>query len=161
MAEGKYPNLQIGELFGFTHSSVSRRVTIIRTKMALEQNFHRRVKGIKSQIKPWPHFLWYPESSGSRSRMRYWKWRPVTAGASQVAPSILWMHWRIRWSSRSFLRFVKTTFPETHPIQIGINLPAASCGELSPLYFASLLKWLENQGQIYVWLLLKFWKSQT
>ena len=56
MAEGKYANLQIGELFGLTHSSVSRRVTIIRKKMALEQNFHRRAKAIKSQIKPWPHF---------------------------------------------------------------------------------------------------------
>jgi hypothetical protein len=30
--EGKYTNLQIGELFGLTHSSVSRRVTIIRGK---------------------------------------------------------------------------------------------------------------------------------
>ena len=30
--EGKYTNLQIGELFGLTHSSVSRRVTIIRKK---------------------------------------------------------------------------------------------------------------------------------
>ena len=56
MAEGKYANLQIGELFGLTHSSVSRRVTIIRKKMALEQNFHRRAKTIKSHIKPWPHF---------------------------------------------------------------------------------------------------------
>jgi hypothetical protein len=52
MAEGKYANLQIGELFGLTHSSVSRTVTIIRKKMALEQNFHRRAKAIKSQIKP-------------------------------------------------------------------------------------------------------------
>ena len=25
------------------------------------------------------------------------KWKPVTAGAYQVAPSILWMHLRIRW----------------------------------------------------------------
>ena len=42
--EGKYTNLQIGELFGLTHSSVSRRVTIIRKKVALEQNFLRQKK---------------------------------------------------------------------------------------------------------------------
>jgi hypothetical protein len=47
-----YTNLQIGDLFGLTHSSVSRRVTIIRKKMALEQNFQRQVEAIKSQIKP-------------------------------------------------------------------------------------------------------------
>jgi hypothetical protein len=50
--EGKYTNQQIGELFGLTHSSVSRRVTIIRNKMALEQNFQSQVEAIKSQIKP-------------------------------------------------------------------------------------------------------------
>jgi len=36
---GKYTNLQNVDLFGSTHSSVNRRVTIIRKKMALEQNF--------------------------------------------------------------------------------------------------------------------------
>jgi putative transposase len=50
--EGKFTNLQIGELFGLTHSSVSRRVTIIRKKMALEQNFQKQVQAFKSQIKP-------------------------------------------------------------------------------------------------------------
>ena len=50
--EGQYTNLQIGDLFGLTHSSVSRRVAIIRKKMALEQNFERQIKTIKSQIKP-------------------------------------------------------------------------------------------------------------
>jgi REP element-mobilizing transposase RayT len=50
--QGQYTNLQIGDLFDLTHSSVSRRVTIIRKKMELEQNFHRQVKAIKSQIKP-------------------------------------------------------------------------------------------------------------
>jgi REP element-mobilizing transposase RayT len=50
--EGMYTNLQIGNLFGLTHSSVSRRVTIIREKMALEQNFQSHVEAIKSQIKP-------------------------------------------------------------------------------------------------------------
>ena len=41
-----------GDLFGLTHSSVSRRVTIIRKKMALEQNFQSQIEAIKSQIKP-------------------------------------------------------------------------------------------------------------
>ncbi len=50
--EGKYTNLQIGELFGLTHSSVSRRVTIIRKKITLEQNFQSQIESIKSQIKP-------------------------------------------------------------------------------------------------------------
>ena len=50
--ESNYTNLQIGELFGLTHSSVSRRVTIIRKKVALEQNFLRQIETIKSQIKP-------------------------------------------------------------------------------------------------------------
>ncbi len=50
--EGKYTNIQIGNLLGLTHSAVSRRVTIIRKKMAQERNFQRRVKALKSQIKP-------------------------------------------------------------------------------------------------------------
>lgn len=50
--QGQYTNLQIGELFSLTHSSVSRRVTIIRKKIALEQNFHKHIEAIKSQIKP-------------------------------------------------------------------------------------------------------------
>jgi len=50
--EGKYTNLQIGNLFGLTHLSVSRRVTIIREKMALEHNFQSHIEAIKSQIKP-------------------------------------------------------------------------------------------------------------
>ena len=54
--EGMYTNLQIGDLLGLTHSSLSRRMPIIRQKMALEQNFQRRVEAIKSQIKPWPHY---------------------------------------------------------------------------------------------------------
>ncbi len=50
--EGKYTNIQIGVLLGLTHSAVSRRVAITRKKMALQQNFARQVKAIKSQIKP-------------------------------------------------------------------------------------------------------------
>jgi predicted HTH transcriptional regulator len=50
--EGKYTNQQIGELFGLTHSAVSRRVTIIRKRMAMEQNFQSKLDAIKSQIKP-------------------------------------------------------------------------------------------------------------
>jgi DNA-binding MarR family transcriptional regulator len=50
--EGSYRNLKIGELFGLTHSSVSRRVKIIRKKMALERNFQCQIEAIKSQIKP-------------------------------------------------------------------------------------------------------------
>ena len=55
--EGKYTNIQIGVLLGLTHSAVSRRIAITRKKMALEQDFERQIKAIKSQIKPWPHFL--------------------------------------------------------------------------------------------------------
>ncbi len=50
--EGKYTNVQIGDLFGLTYSSVSRRVTIIRKRMQLEQDFQSQVETIKSQIKP-------------------------------------------------------------------------------------------------------------
>jgi putative transposase len=50
--EGKYTNLQIGALLGLTHSAVSRRVAINRRKIAQEQNFKKRLKAIKSQIKP-------------------------------------------------------------------------------------------------------------
>jgi hypothetical protein len=37
--EGKYTDLQMGDKFSLTHSSVSRRVIIIRKKMALEKIF--------------------------------------------------------------------------------------------------------------------------
>ncbi|CAB1074900.1 hypothetical protein D1AOALGA4SA_2720 [Olavius algarvensis Delta 1 endosymbiont] len=45
-------DLQIGDLFGLTLSSVSRRVTIIRKRMVLEQNLQRQIETFKSQIKP-------------------------------------------------------------------------------------------------------------
>ena len=61
--QGKYTNLQIGELFGLTYSSVSRRVTIIREKMALEKNFQSQVVSFKSQIKPWPHYFYTKEET--------------------------------------------------------------------------------------------------
>jgi len=50
--DGMYTNIQIGDLFGLTHSSVSRRVTIIRKKLTMEPNFQRRINTLKSQIKP-------------------------------------------------------------------------------------------------------------
>lgn len=52
--EGKFTNLQIGDLFGLTHSAVSRRVAIIRKKMAREQKqkIEKQVEAIKSLIKP-------------------------------------------------------------------------------------------------------------
>ena len=51
--EGNYSNSQIGDLFGLTHSAVSRRVTIIRKKMAKEKEFEKQVEDIiKSLIKP-------------------------------------------------------------------------------------------------------------
>ena len=54
MQEGKYTNLQIGDFFGLTHPAVSRRVAIIRKKMAQEQKIEKQVKAIKSLIRPWP-----------------------------------------------------------------------------------------------------------
>ena len=50
--EGNYSNSQIGDLFGLTHSAVSRRVAIIREKMAKEGAFEKQVEEIKSLIKP-------------------------------------------------------------------------------------------------------------
>ena len=50
--EGKYTNLQIGALLGLTHSSVSRRVAIIRKKIAKDQRFENQISIIKEQIKP-------------------------------------------------------------------------------------------------------------
>jgi hypothetical protein len=35
---------------GLSHSAVSRRIAITRKKMALEQDFEKQVKAIKSQI---------------------------------------------------------------------------------------------------------------
>ena len=89
--EGKYTNLQIGNLFGLTHSSVSRRVAIIRKKMALEQDFQRRVETIKSQIKPWPHFsdsifFYYDPQSGQPQRS--------SSSASKSPGGIEWQPWK-------------------------------------------------------------------
>ena len=50
--EGKYTNKQIGAIMGLTQSAVSRRISITKKKMALEQDFERWVKTIKPQIKP-------------------------------------------------------------------------------------------------------------
>jgi hypothetical protein len=40
--EGKHTNLQIGDLFGLTHASVSQMVTIIRKKWRWNQIFKVR-----------------------------------------------------------------------------------------------------------------------
>jgi hypothetical protein len=50
--QGNYTNSQIGKLFHLTHSSVSRRVAIIRKKMAQERKFEKQIKAFKSLIKP-------------------------------------------------------------------------------------------------------------
>jgi hypothetical protein len=50
--EGQYTNLQIGALLGLTRSSISRRVAIIRMKIAKEQKLKKQISAIKSQIKP-------------------------------------------------------------------------------------------------------------
>ncbi len=50
--QGHYTNTQIANLLGLTHSSVSRRVSIIKKKTTQDPNFRRRVKTLKSQIKP-------------------------------------------------------------------------------------------------------------
>jgi REP element-mobilizing transposase RayT len=50
--EGNYSNSQIGDMFCLTHSAVSRRVAIIRKKLANEKTFAKQVKDIKSLIKP-------------------------------------------------------------------------------------------------------------
>jgi hypothetical protein len=55
--QGKYTNLQIGDLFGLTHPSVSRRVTVIRKKMSLEQDFRRQLGAIKHRSSPEPIVL--------------------------------------------------------------------------------------------------------
>ena len=48
--EGKYTNLRIGTLLGLTHSSVSRRVAIMRQRIANEQNLKKQIFAIKSKI---------------------------------------------------------------------------------------------------------------
>jgi REP element-mobilizing transposase RayT len=50
--EGKYTNEKIGNILGLTHSAVSRRVSITKKKMAQDKDFRKRIKTIKSQIKP-------------------------------------------------------------------------------------------------------------
>jgi hypothetical protein len=50
--EGNYSNSKIGDLFGLTHSSVSRRVAIIREKMLYDKAIVKQVLEIKSLIKP-------------------------------------------------------------------------------------------------------------
>lgn len=49
--KGHYTNSQIGDLFGLTHSSVSRRVAIIRKKIVQEQAFEKQINTFKSLIK--------------------------------------------------------------------------------------------------------------
>ena len=50
--EGKYTNEKIGNILGLTQSAVSRRVSITQKKMEQDKDFSKRIKAIKSQIKP-------------------------------------------------------------------------------------------------------------
>lgn len=48
---GLYKNQEIGELLGLTYSSISRRVSITRSKMSDDSKFKKQFKHLKSQIK--------------------------------------------------------------------------------------------------------------
>jgi REP element-mobilizing transposase RayT len=48
---GKNTNSQIGDIFGLTHSAVSRRVAIIRKNIAENKAFKKQIEKIKSLIK--------------------------------------------------------------------------------------------------------------
>ena len=50
--KGKYTNLQIGDILGLTHSSVSRRVAIMQKRIAGEQKLKKQIGTNKSPIKP-------------------------------------------------------------------------------------------------------------
>jgi len=48
---GLYKNQEIGELFGLTYSSISRRVNITRSRTSNDSKFKQQFKQLKSQIK--------------------------------------------------------------------------------------------------------------
>jgi len=48
---GWYNNQEIGNLFGLGYSSISRRVTIMKSKMSKEEEVNKRLEEIKSLIK--------------------------------------------------------------------------------------------------------------
>lgn len=48
---GLYKNHEIGELFGLTYSSISRRVNITRSRTSNDSKFKQQFKQLKSQIK--------------------------------------------------------------------------------------------------------------
>jgi REP element-mobilizing transposase RayT len=50
--EGKNTNREIGLLLGLTHSSVSRRIAIMRERLERDRKLRRKFVELKSQIKP-------------------------------------------------------------------------------------------------------------
>jgi len=50
-SSGWYSNQEIGRLFGLGYSSISRRVTIMKSKISKEDEINKRLKEIKSLIK--------------------------------------------------------------------------------------------------------------
>ncbi len=48
---GWYNNREIGTLFGLGYSSISRRVTIMKSQISKDAGIHKRLEGIKSRIK--------------------------------------------------------------------------------------------------------------
>jgi hypothetical protein len=48
---GKYTNMRIGNLFGLTYSSISRRVNITKSRIAGGDQIRDRYQLLKSQIK--------------------------------------------------------------------------------------------------------------
>ena len=48
---GWYTNQEIGNLFGLGYSSISRRVTIMKSKISKEDETNKRLENIKSLIK--------------------------------------------------------------------------------------------------------------
>jgi len=48
---GRFSNAEIGEQFGLTYSSVTRRVDVLKNRLKNEDELKRRYKALKSQIK--------------------------------------------------------------------------------------------------------------
>lgn len=49
--QGQYKNFEIGDLFGIGYSSVSRRVSVVKSKLEKNQKLQRKYEKIKSLIK--------------------------------------------------------------------------------------------------------------
>ena len=82
---GRFSNAEIGEQFGLTYSSVTRRVDVLRNRLENEDLFKGWYEGLKSRIEVLPRSYSTTNRPGRLSKSGRWrKWNRIIEGEGSL-----------------------------------------------------------------------------